>query len=265
MSAAQVLKDLYTTREVTTRSGETVPIHSALSPTSTAKLTQLARDCKAKDSVEVGFAFGVSTLAILTALEEQGGGRHVVCDPFQTEDFGGGGLNNIERAGHADTLEFYQESSCIVLPRLVTEGRKFDLAYIDGYHSFDYTFIDYFYADLLLREGGVMAIDDWGMPQVYHVVEFLRTHKAYELLGPRELSNPLSFSYKWRQKRRKLAAGEDREWGSICAFRKVRDLQVPWSFFESTFYPGYALYRNWMRLRGIKPVSPLDGKLNLRR
>jgi hypothetical protein len=36
-----------------------------------------------------------------------------------------------------ELVEFYAEESLVVLPRLLTEGREFDLAFIDGNHRFE--------------------------------------------------------------------------------------------------------------------------------
>jgi len=34
-----------------------------------------------------------------------------------------------------------------VLPRLLESGKKIDFAYIDGWHTFDYTLLDWCYID----------------------------------------------------------------------------------------------------------------------
>ena len=38
--------------------------------------------------------------------------------------------------------------------------KPFDFIFIDGWHTFDYTLVDMFYADRLLRIGGYLLIDD---------------------------------------------------------------------------------------------------------
>jgi hypothetical protein len=66
---------------------------------------------------------------------------------------------------------------------LVSEGARFDCVFIDGYHSFDYTLLDFFYTDLLLKVGGVVAIHDTVMPGVYKAVRFIETLKPYKRLS----------------------------------------------------------------------------------
>lgn len=41
-----------------------------------------------------------------------------------------------------DLVEFHAEESQIVLPRLLAEARRFDLAFVDGNHRFEGVFLD---------------------------------------------------------------------------------------------------------------------------
>jgi|694.fasta_scaffold145898_1 predicted O-methyltransferase YrrM len=45
------------------------------------------------------------------------------------------------------------------MPKFLTK-KPFDFIFIDGWHTFDYTLVDMFYADRLLRIGGYLLIDD---------------------------------------------------------------------------------------------------------
>lgn len=49
-----------------------------------------------------------------------------------------------------------EQKSFLAMPRLLQAGRKFDFCFVDGMHLFDYTLIDLFYADLLVRVGGII-------------------------------------------------------------------------------------------------------------
>ena len=66
-----------------------------------------------------------------------------------------------------------------VLPKLAAEGRKIDFAFIDGWHTFDHTLIDFFYIDEMLRVGGVIAIDDTDMPGIKKVCRFILKNRSY--------------------------------------------------------------------------------------
>ena len=49
-----------------------------------------------------------------------------------------------------------EQKSFLAMPRLLQAGRKFDFCFVDGMHLFDYTALDLFYADLLVRVGGII-------------------------------------------------------------------------------------------------------------
>ena len=64
--------------------GESLPLDSNVSLDEATSLYSVVRRLKPSVSVEVGFAKGVSTLAILQALADNGHGVHHVIDPFQS-------------------------------------------------------------------------------------------------------------------------------------------------------------------------------------
>ena len=54
-----------------------------------------------------------------------------------------------------------EKKSYEAMPELLKkEEENFDFIFIDGWHTFDYTLVDFFYADKLLRKGGIIIIDD---------------------------------------------------------------------------------------------------------
>ena len=71
-----------------------------------------------------------------------------------------------------DLVEFYAEESQLVFPRLLAEGRRFDLAFLDGNHRFEGVFLDLVYAGRLLEEGGIVFADDAQLPGVRRAVDF---------------------------------------------------------------------------------------------
>jgi Methyltransferase domain len=71
-----------------------------------------------------------------------------------------GGLRALEEAGVADLVEFHEEESQVLLPGLVAEGRRFDLAFVDGSHRFERVLLDLLYSGRLVRPGGIVFLDD---------------------------------------------------------------------------------------------------------
>jgi len=118
-------------------------------------LYRLVREQQLCRTLEVGFAYAKSGAYIMAA----SGSPHVAIDPFQSA-FDDVGLQNIERLGLSSQLEFHRDYSHSVLPELLRAGRTFDLAFIDGGHRFDEIFVDVYYADLLLAQGGYLLLHD---------------------------------------------------------------------------------------------------------
>ena len=143
-------------------------------------LTDWVRRERAQATLETGLGFALSTLFVFEGLlANTAEPRHVACDPFQFESlpghrtrYHGVGLEILEDAGIRHFVEFHAEPSQIVLPRLLAGGRRFDLAFIDGNHRFEGVFVDLFYCGHLLKEGGIVFVDDTQFEGVRRAVNF---------------------------------------------------------------------------------------------
>ena len=91
------------------------------------------------------------------------------------------------RSGLQSMLQVIEEPSYLALPRLVQAKERFELILIDGMHTFDYTLLDFFYADLLLAPNGVLVFDDKQMPAVGKVIDFILKNRSYRLVEPQNL------------------------------------------------------------------------------
>jgi predicted O-methyltransferase YrrM len=165
---------------------------SAITLESGALLYDFIRAAKPQSTLETGMAYGMSTLFICQALEDNGVGSHIAVDPYQEDEFKSVGLLNIERAHLSHRLQFQLGASDVVLPQLCRDGRTLDFAFIDGWHLFDFTLVDFYYIDKLLRVGGHVGFDDLWLPAVRKVVSFVLKNKAYRLVAaPSRHSAPL--------------------------------------------------------------------------
>jgi predicted O-methyltransferase YrrM len=152
----------------------------AIGPREGAALRDAIVEEGALRTFETGLGFAVSTLFICEGLLVNGpGASHVAMDPFQTTTapgagttYAGVGLRTLEEAGVRSLVEFHEQESQIVLPRLVEERRTFDLAFVDGSHRFEAVFLDLIYAARLVPEGGIVFIDDTQLPAVRRSVDF---------------------------------------------------------------------------------------------
>jgi predicted O-methyltransferase YrrM len=181
-----VLEEIFTTRRISRPDGSTVPYEYSISADEGAALQQIIRDVKPRVTLEIGLAHGVSALFICEALKEVGGERHIVIDPGPVDGWNDVGLHTIERGGYASLIEFHNAPSHQVLPQLEQKGERIGVALIDGWHTFDYVLVDFFYIDRILDVGGVVMFDDtrW-YPGIRKVARYVATHRRY-----RPLPNP---------------------------------------------------------------------------
>lgn len=144
-------------------------------------------DERAKRTLEVGLGYGVAALYICEGLLENGrDARHLAIDPYQFTGvnrertrFDGAGIRALTDAGLIDVVDFYEEESQIVLPRLLESGIRFDLAFLDGDHRFEGVFLDLIYSGRLLKEGGILFVDDVQLPGIRRAVNFCVTNLGW--------------------------------------------------------------------------------------
>ena len=174
-----VLEGLWHAEEWTGRTGMVFTQVARSTRNNLILLYNLCRALKPRRTLEVGLASGASALALTASFEAEGAepeGQHIAIDPFQLsaeEGFDALGLKMLDEAGRSGYLTFFPERSAIVLPRLVAEGVRIDLAYIDGSHLFEDVFIDFYYLYRLLPKGGLLCFDDCVFPDVRKVLRFI--------------------------------------------------------------------------------------------
>ena len=143
------------------------------------------RSIKATQTLEIGFAYGMSSLHICEAIRGREGASHIVIDPLQSSEWHNVGKLNLQRAGLWSLVEFYEAPSHEILPGLCQQNRQIDFALIDGAHLFDYAFVDFFYVDKLLQPEGVVCMDDLWMPAIQKVTRFFVRNRGYKILQGR--------------------------------------------------------------------------------
>ena len=181
-----VLSDILKTQAVQTACGQTilVPLHSHVSQEEGIFLQRMIRETMPKQSIEVGLAYGISALYICEAMAEVDAERHTIIDALQSTHYSGTGLANLKRAGFAPLVQFYEEYSDVCLPRLYRDGQRVQFAFIDGQHTFDYVFVDFYFIDRMLDVGGVVVLDDIYLPSVTKLCRYALTNLKYEAIGP---------------------------------------------------------------------------------
>lgn len=206
--------------------------------TSGAILYHLIRDFNLSKTLEVGFAYGLSTLFICQGLADNGQGSHIAIDPYQERKFRSIGLLNIERASLSQFLQFYPQPSYQALAELNAQKASFDFAFVDGSHLFDFIMVDFFFIDRMLTRNGFIVFDDLWLPSVRKVVSFALHNRAYRLIKP---SRKIKTSWSSRLGfigKRFLQNPLGRDWPvkwipyNVVILQKIDDDKRKWTFYR---------------------------------
>jgi SAM-dependent methyltransferase/predicted O-methyltransferase YrrM len=185
MPTPAFLEQIYASGKVESADGDEIDAFPAGLPRAHAdEIARLVRELDLTSTLETGMAYGLSTLAICSVHEQRGDGSHVAIDPYQSRDWRGIGVLNLERAGLSSRARVIEARSDEALPRLRDEGLRIDFALIDGLHLFDATLVDFFHVDRMLDVGGVVVFHDTWMPAVAQGVAYVQANRAYEPIEP---------------------------------------------------------------------------------
>lgn len=134
---------------------------------------------KPKHTLEIGLAYGFSTLYFLAAISKNGSGYHTAVDPFQFCMWHGIGLTHAQRLSMntISRFTFIEERSDRAFVDFAREGRVFDFIFIDGYHRFDDVLVDFYLYAQLCSIGGFIVIDDMWMRSIQAVASFVRSNR----------------------------------------------------------------------------------------
>jgi predicted O-methyltransferase YrrM len=180
----EVLRSIVSSGSVATEDGQTQTLHSAISQEEGEFLQETIRKARPRVSLEVGCAYGISSLYICEALREVNAAKHIIMDPYQHSEWEGIGLSNLRRAGYLDIVDFHEAASYQCLSRLAEDRVTVDFAFIDGSHIFDDVFVDFVLIDKLLRPGGIVILDDLSWPPIRSVCRYVLSNLRYQSIGP---------------------------------------------------------------------------------
>ena len=206
-----VLKDSIESATVYDADSNPVSLDSNVAANEGKFLYDLITNNKLKKTMEIGMAYGVSALYISQAHKDldHPPRSHVAVDPYQSTQWKNIAMLNLQRAKLSEMVELREEFSYLAMPLAVKNEEKYQLMFIDGMHLYDYTLLDFFYADLMLEVGGYMIFDDAHMPSVSKVISYVLTNRRFKLMET-DLSNRVSVMMKVKD--------DDRNWDYHVAF-----------------------------------------------
>lgn len=165
-----VVDDLLASGEFTHR-GKRYPIAHSTSPDICRRYADLIVDCQLRRALEIGTLFGFSTLFLGDALRQTGGRLDTIDIRYRSRTWSNGQeIEDIHEVaerlvgemGLTDLVTFHIGDSNQVLAQLITDGRRYDFALIDGSHKFEVALLDFIGVDRMLDVGGYVAMDDVG-------------------------------------------------------------------------------------------------------
>ncbi len=138
-----------------------------------------------------------------------------------------------------ENVIFISRSSDLALPCGDNIPEELDVVFIDGAHRFPLPIIDWYYTAWKLKAGGIVAVDDYTMPSVGVLFDFLRMEDEWEQLRIlentaffRKLRDPyIDFEDDWQHQKINLAFKEKAFDRKPELFRMKRN---PLSFLQNT-------------------------------
>lgn len=140
-------------------------------------LYHLCRKVNAQSTMEIGCAYGFSTLYFLAALSSNPAALHIAIDPYESSIWSGIGVRKVLAVGMSEAFRLLEEMSIVAVPRLMRDGYLFDVIFIDDLHRFDDVVVDFALSALVCKQGGYVVIDDNWMPSVRKAVSFVRRNR----------------------------------------------------------------------------------------
>ena len=152
-----------------------VKIHSNIKKQEGDFIEEIIKKFSFKKCLEVGMAFGISSLYIL----QNKNTTLLSIDPFQSTQWKNSGVDIVKNLEFDNRHTLIEDKSYVVLPELLKKEEKYDFIFIDGFHTFDYTLLDFFYADKLLKINGVIIIDDILHNGVKKCVDYINNNYGF--------------------------------------------------------------------------------------
>jgi predicted O-methyltransferase YrrM len=233
-----ILERLIRDRETFDTSGKRLEVTGTISLLEARYISDLIIENDFRTCLETGVAFGASTVAICSALamlEDRGGGvKHYGIDPCQFRDYGGAAMAALQECGLDHNFELLEGPAHLMLPTLLDRCVSIDFAFIDGMHTFDYTLIDLFFIDKLLRPGGIICVHDMNLPGKRKALSYLMKYRKYVRLESltKTISQRAGAALKEAVK---LAPGKSLNYLTtiepMATVKKVTSFEPPWDFY----------------------------------
>ena len=224
----ELMHQILETRTVSDANGVSLPLSAEVRLPLAEALCRIVADHKPNLCLEIGMAYGITTLAMLGGLRAGNpDGTLVSIDPHQSTVYRGAGVANVRLCDMSARHRLIQEWDYIALPSLLSELPPVDFAYVDGWHTFDYALLDFFYIDKMLRPGGIVGFNDCGLRSIHKVLRFVKTHRKYA-----EMDVGLEPDYRASNAVETVARRVLRRSNNDRYFKKLENWEPTWNYFS---------------------------------
>jgi hypothetical protein len=145
-----------------------------------AALYTAVRHLRPHHSIEIGLACGISSLAILQAIHDNGAGTHHIFDPYQDQLYKDAGLELIRKAGLDGPMKFYPAR----LEQVFEDIPHCQFAFVDNGHLFDRTISIFSMIDYKLELDGIIGFHDTYLPSQEKVLRCILANRPYSPCTP---------------------------------------------------------------------------------
>lgn len=180
MESIKFINELFERKLVYDAKGKSYPLHSGITKKEGELIMNIVKSNLFHKTIEIGCAYGISSLYICSGTAQNGKNLHTIIDPFQ-ENWHYIGIENLKKAGFT-SFKLIEQLSEIALPQLLEKNEKFDFCFIDGWHTFDHVMIDFFYLNRMIEVGGVIVFHDVDMPSINKLTRYILNYPSYELI-----------------------------------------------------------------------------------
>ncbi len=172
-----ILANILKSQSVTTPSGEQIPLHSQLPELEGQLLQAWLAEYQPTRLLEIGLAYGISSLFICDAVSAWQVEHYHIIDAFQSKEWQSVGLQHLQQAGYGQLFTLHEQRSELCLPAFLQQGLRFDFAFVDGWHPFDQVLTEFFYINRMLEVGGIILFDDVHLPALQKVLAHIVCHR----------------------------------------------------------------------------------------
>lgn len=116
--------NIYQSRSVIDANGISFPLHSEITPDEGQLIMEMIRKHKARKVLEIGCAYGISSMFIQEALSGFSDTGHIIIDPGQQSEWKNIGIHNLSQSGYHN-YKLIEEPSELALPKLLEQGESF--------------------------------------------------------------------------------------------------------------------------------------------